>query len=505
MDRSILREKGIVIKEGHSAASFRDDAVLVRLGKKPVLKRNFGFMTILGFSCTVLITWEGSLTTFLAGLQNGGPSGILYGFLLVWFGTLSVFATLSELVSMAPTSGGQYHWVSMLAPSSCRKFLGYLTGWLAITGWQALVASGGFMTGTMIQGLILLTHPEYAGVMKNWHGTLLFWAVVLVSYAINTAAGSLLAKFEGLVLVLHILGFFAVILPLTLLSPHGTAKDVFNTWTNAGLWQTQGLSFCVGIIGNVFAFLGGDGAIHMSEEIRNAAVVVPRSLMTGLTVNGTLGFAMMIATLYSLGDIDKALAENPQYPFMSIFKHAVGSTAGAAVMASIVVIMSFSATTGCLASTSRIYWAFARDRGLPGWHVLKKISPRTSIPEYSVLVTVLVSIVLSLVNFGDSVAFNGVISISIAGLFGSYLITTCLLLYRRVTGAIRVRLDDDGGDGGDVNALVNTNGENLTWGPWRLRGVFGTANNVFSSASLLFIFFFSFWTPARDVTSENFN
>ncbi len=103
----------------------------------------------------------------------------------------------------------------------------------------------------------------------------------------------------------------------------------------------------------------------MSEEIRNAAVVIPRSLMTGLAINGTLGFAMMVATLYSLGNIDVALAENPQYPFMSVFRHAVGSTAGATVMSSLVVVMSFSATTGCLASTSRIYWAFARDRGVP--------------------------------------------------------------------------------------------------------------------------------------------
>lgn len=39
----------------------RDDATLERLGKKPVLSRTFGFMTSLGFSCTVLITWEGSL------------------------------------------------------------------------------------------------------------------------------------------------------------------------------------------------------------------------------------------------------------------------------------------------------------------------------------------------------------------------------------------------------------------------------------------------------------
>jgi choline transport protein len=39
----------------------RDERDLMRLGKKPVLKRNFGFMQILGFSCTVLVTWEGIL------------------------------------------------------------------------------------------------------------------------------------------------------------------------------------------------------------------------------------------------------------------------------------------------------------------------------------------------------------------------------------------------------------------------------------------------------------
>lgn len=43
------------------SGSRRDELVLARLGKKPVLKRNFGFMSILGFSCTILITWEGSL------------------------------------------------------------------------------------------------------------------------------------------------------------------------------------------------------------------------------------------------------------------------------------------------------------------------------------------------------------------------------------------------------------------------------------------------------------
>jgi hypothetical protein len=129
----------------------------------------------------------------------------------------------------------------------------------------------------MIQGLILLTHPEYADTMTNWHGTLLFWGVVLLGYVINTAIGSLLAKFEGFILVLHILGFFAVVFPLALLSQHVTAADVFDTFLNMGGWQTQGVSFSVGIMGLVFAFLGGDGAIHVSDP--QAIPAIPCSLL----------------------------------------------------------------------------------------------------------------------------------------------------------------------------------------------------------------------------------
>lgn len=50
-----------VIEEAGSDEYIRDERDLMRLGKKPVLKRNFGFMQILGFSCTVLVTWEGIL------------------------------------------------------------------------------------------------------------------------------------------------------------------------------------------------------------------------------------------------------------------------------------------------------------------------------------------------------------------------------------------------------------------------------------------------------------
>lgn len=479
----------------------QDDLALAKLGKKAVLKRRFGFLSILGFSCTVLITWEGSLVLFLVGFQNGGPAGVIYGYLVVWAGTVSVFMVLSELVSMAPTSGGQYHWVSMLAPRKLQKILSYVSGWLTLCGWLASLGSGAFLTGGLIQGLLMLCQPD-TYIPQNWHVTLLYWAVIAFCVFINVAAGWLLPKFEGALLVLHILGFFAILIPLIVLGPEGDAKAIFTTFVNMGGWQSQGLSFCIGIMGSVFAFVGGDGPIHLSEEIHNAQIVVPRSIMTGIAINGSLGLAMMITVLFRMGDLDAVLEENPAFPFMAIFHRAVQSRSGAAVMASIVMVLTISANVGFSASTSRICWAFARDRGLPGWRTLSKVSDRTSIPVYAVATTSFIACLLALVNIGSMAAFNGVISVAIAGLFSSYLLTSSLLLYRRCTGGIVPASEsfDTGAPSTTTDGMVRA-----TWGPWKIPGALGIANNAFACAYLAFVFFFSFWPTFAEVTPANMN
>lgn len=136
-----------------------------------------------------------------------------------------------------------------------------LLGWLTVAGWQALVASGGYLCGTLIQGLIILNHPEY--VFERWHGTMLFWATLLVAIFVNTVVSSMLPKIEGMILILHVLGFFAVLIPLVYMGPHGSASDVFTLFLNEGGWSTQGLSFFVGLLGSVFSFLGG---FYISES-----------------------------------------------------------------------------------------------------------------------------------------------------------------------------------------------------------------------------------------------
>ena len=99
-----------------------------------------------------------------------------------------------------------------------------------------------------------MTHPSYDG--KPWHTVLLLWAAIGFAVFINAVIGRLLPRVEGLILVVHILGFFAVILPLIFFGPHQDASEVFRTFINKGNFHTKGLSFMVGIAGTAFPFLG---------------------------------------------------------------------------------------------------------------------------------------------------------------------------------------------------------------------------------------------------------
>ena len=89
-------------RHGGAAKSFvtRDDKEMAYIGKKQELKRNFGLMSMVGFSCTLMITWEGMLCVFVYGLEDGGPAGLVYGFLLCWFGYFTVIASMAEMVSL---------------------------------------------------------------------------------------------------------------------------------------------------------------------------------------------------------------------------------------------------------------------------------------------------------------------------------------------------------------------------------------------------------------------
>ena len=113
------------------------------------------------------------------------------------------------------------------------------------------------MTGTQIQALIILNNDSY--VPQRWHGTLLIIAILLFSALFNTFLAQRLHLVEGCILILHICGFFAIIIPLWVMSPLADSKEVWTSFYDPG-WGSQGLSTLVGIVASVAPLLGADAA-----------------------------------------------------------------------------------------------------------------------------------------------------------------------------------------------------------------------------------------------------
>lgn len=81
---------------------------MLRLGRSQELRRNFKSFSVLGLAMTTMSTWVAMLMTSLFSLINGGRAGTIWVYLATWLCTFTLAASLAELASMAPTSGGQY-------------------------------------------------------------------------------------------------------------------------------------------------------------------------------------------------------------------------------------------------------------------------------------------------------------------------------------------------------------------------------------------------------------
>jgi choline transport protein len=441
-----------------------------------------------------MCTWEAVFFANFTAMINGGSPTLIYGFVFCFFGTLATAASLAEMASFAPTSGGQYHWVSMLAPKKYSNFLSWITGWIATLGWNANTAAGVFFSGTMIQGLLVLNYPSYD--YKQWHGTMLMWAALLVCVFINTIAARFLPKIEGVILILHTLGFFAILIPLVILAPKGSVDFVFKDFVNQAGWNSNGLAFFVGLISGNLPFVGTymmlklspnaanvstgyDGPCHMAEEVQNASVIVPWCMVTTIFINGALGLAICIAFSFTIGDVTAALGSPTGYDFIEVFYNATASLAGSSVMTSILIALVTCASFGFLATASRQTWAFARDRGLPFSDFLSHVGD-SALPLRSVLFCAAVTGLICLINIGSTVAFNAIVSITIAGLFISYMIPIILMITKRLKH------------------------EPVRMGPWTL-GRAGLPVNIIAVCFLLISVFFSFWPPATPVTVVTMN
>lgn len=285
-----------------------------------------------------------------------------------------------------------------------------------------------------IQALVILNHPAYEP--ERWHITLVIIAFITVCMAFNTIFYRQLPLIENLALVLHIIGFFAILIPLWAKgTPSPDAHAVFFTFTDGGGWGNVGLSTIVGILSPMFSFLGPDSATHMAEELRNASKSLPRAMIATMLINGAMGFVMLVTFCMFVGnDLGDILSTPTGQPFIQVFYNATGSKAGTTAMTAIMTVIVACGVINNIATSSRQLWAFARDKGVPFSEWFGIVNERWDLPVNALVSSYVFSVLLSLINIGSAVALNVFVGLGVGALVSSYAISIGCMAVKRLRG-----------------------------------------------------------------------
>lgn len=404
-----------------------------RMRKPQELNRIYSVITLVGYAVIVGLTWPFSLVTGTLSLMNGGPAGAIWVFLGVCVGMLMVVLSMAEMAALEPTTGGQYHWVSVFAPPKLRKPASYFVGWMCALGWQSYVPGASNVGASAIQGFAVVASDTY--VPKAWHIALLTILLCTTAILFNVHLARRLPGIEAAVFTIYILAFVAFFIILLAMGPRSGAKTMFTQFEDNAEWGSIGTACFVGISGPVITLIGSDTAVHLAEELKDSSRQLPKAMLSTAAVNYIFGFLMLVAFIAVVGDVDAVLDTKTGQPYIQVIWNATQSrTATMAMVAFIIFFFVFGAINQNTCSSRQLY-AFARDGGLPFSRWVSYVSPTRNVPVNAVFLTWLIACGLALIPLGSTTAFLNIQTIGNSGLLLSYLICiSCRLYHRNAVG-----------------------------------------------------------------------
>lgn len=357
--------------------------------------------------------------------------------------------------------------------------MSYASGWLATLSWQSIIAVDCYIVGGIIQGLIVISNPSYAP--ERWQATLLIIASSILFGLFNIYFAKQLPLAEAIFAIFHYLAFIPVIAILWAMAPTQSARTVFTEFTDNGAgWPNTGMAVLVGQVSSMFTVIGSDSVAHISEEIEEASLQVPRSMLYAFFLNMPLTFALLLTYLFSLPSVEDAISSSSGYPFIYVFQNAIRPRGGTIALVTLVFLLLVMITISSMASASRQLWAFSRDKGMPFSSWLSHVNTHLQIPANSIVFTSIYTILLSPINIGSTVAFNAILSLSSSALMATYLISISCIAYKRLSS------------------------QPLPPARWSL-GRYGLCINLIALVYAIWAFFWSFWPNSYQPTAQTFN
>ncbi|KAG6212221.1 hypothetical protein E4U35_008175 [Claviceps purpurea] len=387
-------------------------------------QKPFNTLSAIGIGYGTTNTAVGILLVLGSTIPLGGSPLFFWGFLVMIMIALATATSLAELASAMPHAGGQYLWVSQLAPANCRRGLSYCTAMLSWLGAVATGASACLSVSTGVCDIIAFLNPDF--VYQRWMGFVGFQVLNFLTLGC-AAFEHALPGISKTTLFFSCASCLAVFVALFVTSHgHVSARDFFFTTVNVSGWK-DGIGFLVGIGGINWSLCCLDVATHLAEEIPSPATNVPKVLMWTVAVGALSGMLVIVAIFANLPVIDA----NQDNSAVVLFYRISSSRALAVGILVPILITTAGAVWSMQIWQSRIAWAISRDRGFPLHRYLARVLPSPfHTPFWSLLWSSACSALFGCLYLGSEVAFNSLIATGVLLLYFSYSIPVILVLFR---------------------------------------------------------------------------
>ena len=432
---------------------------LERLGYAQQLFREMGGFSNFAISFSIISILTGAVLLYGYGLKFAGPIVNSVGWPLCSVLTLCVAASMAELASAYPTAGGLYFWAFRLGG----RTWAWVTAWLNMIGQVTItaginIAAAIYLIGaaTRILGLPADAPVPVFGSLTSWYFQVFVMALIMVpQVVINVLGIRLTARLNDLSVWWHIGGVLLIAILLaafgrhhnpvgflfqagSVVSPLEAASAESGGRTApalvigelklpsplfalvpglAGFYAGTPfvLCFVLALLQAQWTYTGYDASAHVAEETVMARLNSAWGIFLSVAVSAVVGYVMLLIFTWCIPGGDVAKTANDAYPVLYI---VYGNLA--AVWAHTIAVVIGGAMWLCglasITSMGRMWYAFARDDGMPGSRVLKRIHPRYGTPVAATLVTSALAVLICLY----AAAFSVVTSISTITLYLAY-------------------------------------------------------------------------------------
>jgi amino acid transporter len=443
----------------------QDEAELRRLGYAQQLFREMGGFSNFAISFSIISILTGAVLLYGYGLKFAGPIINSVGWPVVSLFTLCVAASMAELASAYPTAGGLYFWAFRLGG----RGWAWMTAWLNMIGQVTIVAGVNVAAATYIIGAVtrIFNIPEDAkiplfGSLSAWYFQLTVMVLIMIpqlllnTYGIRITAmlnhASVYWHIAGVLLIAAFLAFFGkyhnpisfLFTSATPLSPlEASSAEIAKQTVPAvvfgelrfhspifsifpGLVKFYGNApfifvFILGLLQAQWTYTGYDASAHTAEETVMARKNSAWGVFLSVAVSAVVGYILLLILTWCIPRGDVAKTANDQYPVLYIAYENLGKFS-----ADLVAILIGGAMwlCGCSSITSmaRMWYAFARDDGMPGSRYLKRVSGKYRTPVVAIWVVSGLAILLCLY----AAAYSVITSISTITLYLAYIIPVYL-------------------------------------------------------------------------------